>query len=64
MFSFILVNFSGKTSIFIVIYFTSFALKEMSHNKVALYQKIKVLVLLGAGFTYKNIRNKPHSKKK
>ena len=55
MFSVILINFSGKMSIFVVIYFISFVLKKMGCNKVTLYQKIKVLALLGAGFSYKNI---------
>ena len=58
MFSVILINFSGKTSIFVVIYFTSFALKKMGRNKVTLYQKIKILALLAAGFKYEGTRNK------
>ena len=58
MFSVILINFSGKTSIFVVIYFTSSVLKKMGRNGIILYQKVKILALLGALFTYKTIRNK------
>ena len=36
MFSVMLINFSEKKSIFVVIYFTSFALKKMGHNKITI----------------------------
>ena len=52
--SVMLINFSGKTSIFVVIHFTSFVLTKTRRNKVALYQKIKVLTPLGADFSNKN----------
>ena len=58
VFSVILINFSRKASIYVVIYFTSFVLKKMGRNRIILYQKVKILALLGARFTYKNIQNK------